>query len=125
MFFYLCFSHAVSANDVAVRQKYLKMITNSEIKIVVDQKELWNKKLIASTAVVDRGTQEPMAEFKVTWFVNGKAHGNQAELSMDLANLPKVLNVTVLAALPLPEFHTVSTRLFQLQTSKSFISKML
>lgn len=100
-------------------KKYTRLITVAHIKTVVDQQQFPKKRLVATTQVVNRETQQPIPLFKVTWIVNNKRFGNQPELTINLPKLPKVMNVTVVASLPLPEFHRVSTQIFYPRSSES------
>ena len=97
---------------------YTKLLTISHIKITVNQQEFPNKKLVAKTTVINRFTGESMPQFKVTWIVNGKPQGHKPELTKSLPELPKVMNVTVVASLPMPEFQRVSTQIFYPRTGE-------
>ena len=97
---------------------YTKLLTVAHVKITVNKQEFPNKKLVATTKVINRFTAQPMPEFKVTWIVNGKPQGHKPELTKSLPELPKVMNVTVVASLPMPEFRHVTTQIFYPRTSK-------
>lgn len=98
--------------EMVLMQKYYRMITEAVINIKVIQEKFPDKKLIATTSVVNKNTQQPMPLFKVTWIINNEPKGQQPSLNMDFPQLPKVLNVTVLATLPIKRFHLTSTQIF-------------
>lgn len=99
-------------------KKYTQLITVAHIKTTVEQQQFPKKKLVAKTQVVNRDTQQPIPEFKITWIVNNKPQGHQPQLTHELPKLPKILNVTVVASLPLPEFRRVSTQIFYPQSGE-------
>ena len=104
--------------EIRLIKKYTRIITPASIKTIVDQQQFPKKKLVATTQVVNRNTQQPMPQFKITWIVNNKPQGHKPELTVDLPKLPKVLNVTVVASLPMPEFSRVSTQIFYPQSGE-------
>ena len=105
-------------------KKYTRLITPASIKTTVDQQQFPNKKLVATTQVINQNTQQPMPQFKITWIVNGKPHGHKPDLTVDLPKLPKILNVTVVASLPMPEFSRVSTQIYYPQSGESNIESL-
>ena len=105
--------------EIRLIKKYTRLITPASIKTTVDQQQFPKKKLVATTQVVNRNTLEQMPQFKITWIVNNKPQGHKPELTVDFPKeLPKVLNVTVVASLPMPEFHRVSTQIFYPRTGE-------
>lgn len=105
--------------DIQKMKEYNRLIRQSEIVINVDQNK-FPKDLVATTRVVNRETRQPMPQFKITWIVNNKPQGHQPSLSQTVPKTPKQLNVTVVASLPQPEFHRVSTQLFFPHTGERF-----
>ena len=97
---------------------YTKLLSVSHIKITVNREEFPNKKLVAKTTVINKFTEQPIPQFKITWIVNGKPEGHTPELTKVFPEIPKVLNVTVVASLPIPEFQSVSTQIFFPQTGE-------
>lgn len=104
--------------EIRLIKQYRPLLTVSTIETKVDRQQFPNKKLVATTRVINRNTMQPIPQFKITWIVNNKPHGNQPSLTVNLPTLPKILNVTVVASLPVPSMNRVSTQIFYPRTGK-------